>query len=223
MLSRRPLSSRRPAGFIDPCLPTLAHTVPDGPLWAHEIKHDGYRLIGRRDGDRVRLFTRRGHDWTDRAPAIAEAIRSLPVSSATIDGEAVVCDSAGISDFDRLRGALARRGSPNPFLFAFDILELDGCDLRPAPWATRRAALERVLAGFPCTWTATVRPCSAPHAPWDWRGSYRSDATGPTARDARRTGSRSRARMRQPQPGSWNGSTGHAPRRRRQHGEPGVF
>jgi ATP-dependent DNA ligase len=63
MLSRSPVTSRRPAGFIDPCLPTLARAVPDGPLWVHEIKHDGYRFIRRRDGDRVRLFTRRGHDW----------------------------------------------------------------------------------------------------------------------------------------------------------------
>jgi len=65
------------------------------------------------DGDRVRLFTRRGHDWTDRVPTIAEALSSLPVTSATIDGEAVVCDSAGVSDFDRLRGALDRPGSPD--------------------------------------------------------------------------------------------------------------
>jgi len=140
------VTTRRPAGFIDPCLPTLAHVVPDGPLWIHEIKHYGYRFIARRDGDRVRAFTRRGHDWTDRVPAIAEALGFLPVTSATIDGEAVVCDSAGVSDFDRLRGALAQRGSLDPFLYAFDILELDGCDLRPAPWATRRAALQRVLA-----------------------------------------------------------------------------
>jgi len=145
MLSRSHLTTRRPAGFIDPCLPTLAHTVPDGPLWIHEIKHDGYRFIGRRDGDRVRAFTRGGHDWTDRVPAIAEALRSLPVTSATIDGEAVVCDSAGVPDFDRLRAALARRGSREPFLYAFDLLELDGRDLRRSAWTDRRAALVRVL------------------------------------------------------------------------------
>jgi len=143
---RFPLTTRRPAGFIDPCLPTLAHTVPDGPLWIHEIKHDGYRFIGRRDGDRVRAFTRRGHDWTDRVPRIAEALAALPVTSVTIDGEAVLCDSAGVSDFDRLRGALARRGSPEVFLYAFDLLELDGHDLRQSPWADRREALVRVLS-----------------------------------------------------------------------------
>jgi ATP-dependent DNA ligase len=55
-----------PAGFIEPCLPTVSKRVPEGPHWIHEIKHDGYRMIVRRDGDRVRLFTRRGHDWTHR-------------------------------------------------------------------------------------------------------------------------------------------------------------
>jgi bifunctional non-homologous end joining protein LigD len=119
--------------------------VPDGPLCVHEIKHDGYRFICRRDGDRVRAFTRRGHDWTDRVPRIVEALQSFPVTSATIDGEAVVCDSTGITDFDRLRSALARQGSREPFLYAFDLLELDGRDLRRSPWEQRRAALSRVL------------------------------------------------------------------------------
>ena len=145
MLTRSHVTTRRPAGFIDPCLPTLAHTVPDGPLWEHEIKHDGYRFICRWDGDRVRAFTRRGHDWRDRVPRIAEALAALPVTSATIDGEAVVCDSAGVSDFDRLRAALARRGSPEIFLYAFDLLELDGCDLRRDPWNVRRETLASLL------------------------------------------------------------------------------
>src|ERR1700730_11616399 len=62
-----------PAGFVEPCIPILAHKPPSGPQWVHEIKHDGYRLLVRRDGDRVRLFTRRGYDWTERFPAIATA------------------------------------------------------------------------------------------------------------------------------------------------------
>jgi len=137
---------RRTTGFIPPCLPTLADAVPDNAAWVHEIKHDGYRFICRWDGDRVRAFTRRGYDWTDRVPRIAEALAALPVTSVTIDGEAVVCDPAGVSDFDRLRGALARRGSPEAFLYAFDLLELDGHDLRQSPWADRREALVRVLS-----------------------------------------------------------------------------
>jgi ATP dependent DNA ligase domain len=81
-------------------IPTLAAKPPSGPGWVHEIKHDGYRLIVRRDGDTVRLFTRRGHDWTDRYPAIASAAAKLRAKSFTMDGEAVVCGPDGIALFD---------------------------------------------------------------------------------------------------------------------------
>ena len=69
-----------PLGFIEPCLPTNGHTVPSGPQWAFEIKHDGYRFICRRDGNRVRVFSRRGNDWTDRVPLIAQALAKLRVA-----------------------------------------------------------------------------------------------------------------------------------------------
>ena len=139
MLSRSPPPTR-PAGFIEPCLPTTAAEVPGGPLWVYEIKHDGYRFICRRDGERVRVFSRNGRDWTDRVPLIAEALLALPVSSATIDGEGVVCDERGLSEFDRLRSAVGRRGSRAAFPFAFDLIELDGEDLRLRPWDERRGA-----------------------------------------------------------------------------------
>jgi bifunctional non-homologous end joining protein LigD len=103
--------SRRPPGFIEACIPTLAHRVPSGPQWVHEIKHDGLRFICRRDGNRVRVFSRDGHDWTDWVPAIVEALAGLKLKSATIDGEGVLCGSDGISDFLRLRAALRRQGS----------------------------------------------------------------------------------------------------------------
>jgi hypothetical protein len=70
-------------------LPTISRTVPTGAGWAYEIKHDGFRFICRRDGDRVRMFSRRGHDWTDRVPRIADALTALKVTSITIDGEGV--------------------------------------------------------------------------------------------------------------------------------------
>ncbi len=98
MLWRSPAPARRPPGFIEPCLPTLARTVPSGPQWVHEIKHDGYRFICRRDGDRVRVFSRRGNDYTDRVPLIAEALAKLRVKSVTLDGEGVGTD--GVSDFE---------------------------------------------------------------------------------------------------------------------------
>ena len=91
MLWRSPSPARHPAGFVEPCLPTLGQAVPSGPQWVHEIKHDGYRFICRRERNRVRVFSRRGNDYTDRVPAIAEALRSLRVKSVTLDGEGVVC------------------------------------------------------------------------------------------------------------------------------------
>src|ERR1700674_2105862 len=78
-----------PAGFIEPCIPILAAKPPHGAGWVHEIKHDGYRLIVRREGARVRLFTRRGYDWTKRLPVIAAASLALRARSFTLDGEAV--------------------------------------------------------------------------------------------------------------------------------------
>jgi ATP dependent DNA ligase domain len=94
-------SQRRPAllpvGFVKPCLPSVRPTAPRGREWVHEIKHDGYRLIMRRDGKRARVFTRRGFDWTGRFPWIEDAVCSLWAQSATIDGEAVVCGNDGIS------------------------------------------------------------------------------------------------------------------------------
>ena len=77
-----------PRSPFDPCIPTKAAKVPDRPEWIHEIKHDGYRLIVQRDGQRVRLFTRNGHDWSDRFPLIAEAALRNRNSSFVIDGEA---------------------------------------------------------------------------------------------------------------------------------------
>jgi len=133
-LSRSP----PPTGFIEPCLPTPAAEVPGGPRWVHEIKHDGYRFIGRRESERVRVFNRHGRDWSDRVPLIVEALRTLPVGSVTLDGEGVVCDAKGLTDFDRLRTALSRRGSR-------EVIELDGEDLRPRCWDERRGALARLL------------------------------------------------------------------------------
>src|SRR5829696_9929385 len=79
---------RAPEGFIQPCVPVLADVAPSGPEWLHEIKHDGYRLIARKDGDRVRLWSRQGRDWTRSFAGIAAAIRTLPAASLVLDGEA---------------------------------------------------------------------------------------------------------------------------------------
>jgi bifunctional non-homologous end joining protein LigD len=134
-----------PLGFIEPCLPTNGGTVPTGVQWAFEIKHDGFRLICRRDGDRVRVFSRNGRDWTDRVPLIAEAIGKLRVKSVTLDGEGVVCRPDGVTDFDRLRAAVGRLGSRDAFLYAFDLLELDGENMRLYEWHVRRTTLRSLI------------------------------------------------------------------------------
>jgi bifunctional non-homologous end joining protein LigD len=82
--------------------------VPDCSCWAFEFKHYRFRFIARRDGDRVRVFSRHGKDWSDKVPAIVEALLALPISSVTLDGESVVCDPAGLSDFERGMGPTRR-------------------------------------------------------------------------------------------------------------------
>jgi ATP-dependent DNA ligase len=121
MLSRSSAAGHYPPGFIAPCLPTNAHAVPTGPMWIYEIKHEGFRFICRRDGDQVQVFSRRGIDHTDRAPAIAKALLALRVKSMTIVGEGVVCGPDGVADFDRLRAAIGCKGSRQAFLYAFDL------------------------------------------------------------------------------------------------------
>ena len=132
-----------PAGFIEPCIPTVASVPPTGPGWLHEIKHDGYRLVARMEGRRVHLFTRRGNDWSDRFPRISEALASLKATSATIDGEAVVlCPKTGLSLFDELHSG---RRDRDVILYAFDLIELNGDDLRREPLEVRKATLTSLL------------------------------------------------------------------------------
>src|SRR4249920_3121285 len=92
-----------PFGFVKPCLPTKVFRPPSGSLWVHEIKHDGYRLMARRDGSRVRCFTRNGNDWADRFPSIVAAAARIEAHSFLIDGEAVIIGDDGTPDFRALR------------------------------------------------------------------------------------------------------------------------
>src|SRR6516164_8348028 len=91
-------------GIIEPCLPSPAKAPPSGPGWLHEIKHDGFRILARRDRTGVRLITRNGSNFTDRFPFIATALKSLSVRSCIIDGEAIVCDENGLAVFELIRG-----------------------------------------------------------------------------------------------------------------------
>jgi bifunctional non-homologous end joining protein LigD len=131
-----------PSGFVAPCLPTKASTPPCGGLWLHEIKHDGFRIIGRKDGAQVRLCSRPGNDLTERFPLIVEALARLRSRSCIIDGEAVACGDDGVPSFDRIR---YRRYDASVFLYAFDLIELNGDDLRRDPLEVRKATLASVL------------------------------------------------------------------------------
>jgi len=137
------MSPRLPAGFIAPCLPTKAPAPPSGAAWLHEIKHDGFRVVARKDGDRVRLYSRPGNDLTWRFPLIVETLARLRSRSCIIDGEAVACDDNGMPSFNWIR---YRRNDASVFLYAFDLIELNGDDLRRDPLEMRKATLSSVVA-----------------------------------------------------------------------------
>ncbi len=119
---------------------------PSGANWIYEIKHDGFRLMARRDPVGIRLITRRGNDWTQRYPLVVEAVNHLKVRSCLIDGEVVCCDERGLATFQLLRH---RRNEPKAFLYAFDLLELNGKDLRREPIEVRKATLASILRKSP--------------------------------------------------------------------------
>jgi len=123
------------------CLPTSATSVPDHPVWLHEVKYDGYRLRLEREGNRVRLITRGGYNWADRYPWIVETALKNRHRQFVIDGEAVVLDGDGIADFNALQ---SRRQDDKVWLYAFDILTLDGEDLG-LPLSMRKPNLARLL------------------------------------------------------------------------------
>jgi bifunctional non-homologous end joining protein LigD len=123
--------------------PSQVDKPPVSQKWIHEIKHDGYRMIVRKRDSRVRLFTRRGYDWTHKFPLIAETLLALRATSLTIDGEAVWCDpKSGLTVFDKLHG---QAHNDAVVLYAFDLLEFDGKDWRDEPLDARKRALAAIL------------------------------------------------------------------------------
>jgi bifunctional non-homologous end joining protein LigD len=131
-------------GIIEPCLPSPAKVPPSGPGWLHEIKHDGFRIMARCDGAGVRLFTRNGNDFTARFPLTAAAVVALPAHSFLIDGEAIVTNDKGLAVFELIRRA---RNGDAAVLCAFDLIELEGEDLRRAPIEHRKHKLARLVRG----------------------------------------------------------------------------
>ncbi len=136
--------------FVEPMLATLVSSPPTDQRWLHEIKFDGYRLQARIEAGRVKLLTRSGLDWTRRfGKEVIAALRRLPVGSALLDGELVVENESGASDFSALQADLSE-GRSNRFAFyLFDLLHLDGYDLLGARLVERKALLEKIVAGEP--------------------------------------------------------------------------
>ncbi|MEE3627585.1 DNA ligase D [Nitrospirillum sp. BR 11752] len=134
--------------FVEPALATLQAKPPVGQRWIHEIKFDGYRLQARIEAGRVKLLTRSGLDWTKRfGKAVPEALADLPIGKALIDGELVVENAAGASDFSALQADLSEGRSDRFVFYAFDLLHLEDQDLRGAGLEQRKAALKDLLAG----------------------------------------------------------------------------
>jgi bifunctional non-homologous end joining protein LigD len=135
-------------GFIEPALATSIDKVPDGTRWIHEIKFDGYRVQVHIQNGQVKVFTRRGNDWTKRFRKIASDASEIDAGSAIVDGEVVVPSASGLTDFSVLQNELKGR-STRIVLVVFDLLYLNGYDLRKLPLLARKAELKQIIDGTP--------------------------------------------------------------------------
>ncbi|WP_441268101.1 non-homologous end-joining DNA ligase [Bradyrhizobium sp. 215_C5_N1_1] len=133
-------------GFIEPALAASIDRVPSGERWIHEIKFDGYRVQVHLANEAARVFTRRGHDWTKRFKKVADDAWHIKASSAIIDGEVVVPAADGSTDFSVLQNEL-KGTSTKIVLVAFDLLYLNGRDIRKVPLLQRKAALKKIITG----------------------------------------------------------------------------
>jgi bifunctional non-homologous end joining protein LigD len=136
---------------VDVELATLVREPPTGDGFIHEVKFDGYRVLVRVDAGHVQLLTRGGEEWTERMPSLAQAARALEVESAILDGEFVALDEKGVSDFQLLQNSFSGKASAPLVYYAFDLLYLNGVDLRSAPLLERKAALQELLGEKPKT------------------------------------------------------------------------
>jgi bifunctional non-homologous end joining protein LigD len=134
-------------GFIEPALATSIEKVPSGTRWIHEIKFDGYRVQIHLANNAVKIFTRRGNDWTNRFKKVAHDAWRIKATSAVVDGEIVVPAADGSTDFSVLQNEL-QGSSKNIVLVAFDLLDLNGRDIRKEPLVRRKAELKEIIAGI---------------------------------------------------------------------------
>jgi bifunctional non-homologous end joining protein LigD len=134
-----------PPTFIKPCIPTEASAPPSGRAWVHEIKHDGIRVQALVASQKATLFTRTGLNWTPRLGAVVDDLAALKVQSALIDGEAIVQNERGIADFHLLQLEMRKGRRARIAVMAFDLLNLNGLDLRPQPLLERKGLLRDTL------------------------------------------------------------------------------
>jgi bifunctional non-homologous end joining protein LigD len=135
-----------PLDILEVELATLTDAPPEGGDWLHEIKLDGYRIVARIENGQTQLYTRRGNDWTARAPNVATSLAKLPLRNGVLDGEIVSLQRNGVSSFQALQNALSEGRSSALVYFAFDLMFLDGEELRQKPLLERKAALAALLA-----------------------------------------------------------------------------
>ena len=182
---------KRPA-FTKPQLATLTSTAPDGDDWLHEMKFDGYRCLAALGKGGTRLYSRSGHDWTERCGALPHAFETLPCDAALIDGEVMAARIRG-SAFSSLQTALKEGG--DLVFFAFDLLSLDGRDLRKSAQLARREHLQALLSGLPDGGPLRMTQHVIGHGPRVFRQACRSGAEGIVSKhiDAPYRGTRSKA------------------------------
>jgi ATP-dependent DNA ligase len=184
--------------FIAPQIPVLSAQPPAGEGWIHEIKHDGFRTLVRLNRGQAQAFTRNGYDWSDKYQRVIDACHKLRCRSALIDGEIIVQDAKGVSDFAVLRAAI-KREPHRLVMFAFDLLFIDGADVRRLPLVERRERLRKLIPADPRSsiqfndiTRVKERTCSSGPAPWAWRVLSQSECSAPTRVDPPNSGSRPR-------------------------------
>ena len=177
-----------PPKWIKPKFTRIADEAPAGNDWLHEIKYDGCRMHARLDRGKVQLLTRTGLDWSRRYPRTIEALRSLPVKTAYLDGELCALSPDGVPAFSRLQAAMDEGRTDELVLFVFDLLFLDGEITAHLPLTERKERLQRVfprksaVCATAIISRATVLDFASRPVRWGWRVSPRSGSTGPTRR-----------------------------------------
>jgi hypothetical protein len=178
-------TTSRPPKWIKPQLTRLVDEAPSGAAWLHEIKYDGYRMHARIDGGKVALLTRTGLDWSHRYRRTVEALGSLKVKSAYLDGELCALNGDGVPVFSRLQAAMDEGRTDQLVFFAFDLLFLNGESTAHLPLIKRKERLQRLFkrrsAGFGTVSTLLVTAPASGYRPaaWVWRASSPSRLIGP--------------------------------------------